>query len=115
MGKNWKWQHSLPEWRFDKLKIDTPKLANQNRESLLSEFKAYHGCKYKALIYKDENFGQYITKIKVLRAEGLRTSNRKIMKYHLKNKWKRYIPQKHNSDLAGQVESIDTVERLVET
>ena len=37
------------------------------------------------------------------------------MKYHLKNKWNRYIPQKHNSDLVGQVQSVDTVERLVDT
>lgn len=68
MGKLWKWEHCKSNVMFHRLKISTHELSQQTRESLLSEFRAYHGRKYEAVIDRDRYFGAYVAKINEFRS-----------------------------------------------
>lgn len=48
----------------------------------------YHGIEFVSTLYKDDRFGNYITRIKIQRNKGLRTSNYKILKHNIKSRYK---------------------------
>ena len=77
----WKWTKSLPRWKQQKLQIKMTDLKEECSTLMASDFKSYHGMRYVSVLYHDDMFGTYITKIKINRVQGLKTDNARIMKH----------------------------------